>query len=109
MRQLSKTQEIAFASELVGILSLERSTEYKPWLKVGLCLGNMDKTLFNDWIAFSKKCPEKYKYDHCQKIFDAGYKYDVGIGSLCVWAEEDNPKQYKYIRSKYYYFGKKVY
>ena len=111
MTTLSQTSELAFACELVRILDSKRSIDYKPWMRVGLCLGRIadgkqKSELYKEWITFSKKCPQKFDEDHCQRIFVAGPRYELNIGSLCLWASQDNEKLYNAIRNKYYFFSK---
>jgi hypothetical protein len=103
---LTKNQEIMMAKELVSILSYDRSVDYKSWSKVGFCLGNIDKSLHKTWIKFSKRCPEKFDEGDATKLFAIGYKYDITMGSLRYWAEQDSPVKYKAIITKYKYISK---
>ena len=34
-----------------------------------MCLHNIDYRLLEDWIEFSKKCPNKFKKGECEKLW----------------------------------------
>jgi len=103
---LTKNQEIMMARELVSVLSIDRAIEYKPWSKVGFCLGKIDKSLLKTWIKFSQRCPEKFDEVKATKLFMIGDQYGNTMGSLCYWAEQDSPFKYKAIVAKYKYISK---
>lgn len=95
--------EILEARKLVRILSTERATEYHDWIKVCWCLYNIDKNiLLEDFIEFSRKCPEKFNIDVCKKVWYESHKHEkerkLLFGSLHFWAEEDNPEEYQRIK-----------
>lgn len=82
--------------DLVKLLSVDRADAYKSWLEVGLCLHNIDVSLLDCWIDFSRLSP-KYKDGECQDIW-GGFDYrddGLGIGSLHRWAKLDNANDYQ--------------
>lgn len=100
----SMPQDIAFAMQIVDILSPSRAENYASWMAVGWCLFNIYQLPFDDvksptsgllldkWKEFSK-LSAKYKQGECERLwlnmdYDAnGYK----IGSLITWGREDAP------------------
>ena len=93
--------EICIAENLVKILSNDRCDDRSSWLDVGICLFNIDSSLLESWIEFSKRST-KYKNGECQKQWKSFSKYvpKLTIASLHHWAKIDNPKQYDQVRSR---------
>ena len=89
---------IDFAKELLKILSPNRADNYNDWIRVCWAVSNIDKSLINDFLEFSKQCPEKYNERECYKYWNKT-KPGLGIGTLCIWAEEDNHE--KYLKARY--------
>ena len=58
-----------------------------------LVLHNLSEELKQDFIEFSKKCPEKSMKTLIRYWNQARYD-DLGMGSLCHWAKNDNPEKY---------------
>lgn len=97
--------DLDFVCVLVDCLSVSRVDNYHDWIQLGWCLHhihNYDNRLLDKWIAFSQKS-SKYSNieseDECRKIWakstrDAN-RSKLQIGSLCKWAKEDNPLQFK--------------
>ena len=77
--------------QLVQILNPERAESYKTWIEVGLCLHNIDFSLLESWIEFSRKSP-KFKEGECEEVWSNMESRDDGlnIGSLHRWARMDN-------------------
>jgi len=93
-KPLTINSEIDKAIELVEILSIQRSKSYNTWIEVGFCLHNIDDSLLDTWIDFSKRGNEKFKDGECENLW-AKFKYEgLSIGSLHRWAKEDNPIAY---------------
>jgi P4 family phage/plasmid primase-like protien len=82
--------------DLAKILSSDRADRYETWIEVGWCLRNINPSLLDSWISFSKKSP-KYKEGECEELWTTmDYRDDgLGIGSLHRWAKLDNPKEYQ--------------
>ena len=86
--------EVEKAKLLVDILSINRSKSYNSWIEVGFCLHNIDDSLLDTWIDFSRKANDKFKDGECELLWNK-FKYEgLGIGSLHRWAREDNPNAY---------------
>lgn len=96
----SKEQEIALAKKLTKILSDKRAVGYQDWIHVGWALHNIDDSLLEDFINFSKKSAAKYQEGCCEKVWDQARNEGLSISSLHWWAQKDNPKEYvKILRS----------
>lgn len=102
---MSPQKEIKFAKKLVRLLAKKRSDPYETWSKVGLCLGHIDKSLWKDWIEFSKRTPHKFNREETpglmKNLFRKGQEYGVTIGSLIHWAREDSPAEYAALVHKF--------
>ena len=85
--------EIRIAHILINLLKVERVNQYNTWIEIGFCLHNIDDSLLDLWIDFSKQC-SKYKDGECQKCWN-GFRDDgLTIRSLHRWASDDNPEGY---------------
>ena len=82
--------------DLSGLLSKTRAESYQSWIAVGLCLHNIDISLLDAWIAFSRNSP-KFKEGECEDLWsNMDMKEDgLGIGSLHRWAKLDNKRDYE--------------
>ena len=83
----------------IRCLNSERAQSFNTWIEMGWCLHNIhnkDDTLLHEWVKWSKtaqgyedtceiECREKW-----DNMDDEGY----GIGSLKLWAKEDNESLY---------------
>jgi P4 family phage/plasmid primase-like protien len=93
-RSFTINSEIEKAKLLIDIISINRSKSYNSWIEVGFCLHNIDDSLLDTWIDFSKKDNDKFKQGECEQLW-AKFKYEgLTIGSLHRWAREDNPTAY---------------
>ena len=83
----------------VNCLSTERAENFNTWMEVGWCLHNLhnkDDKLLKIWIEFSKKASiysEGCELE-CQEKWDEMHDEGLGIGSLKMWAKEDNKEEY---------------
>ncbi len=102
-----REQEVELARRLVlECLSADRADGFQTWQEVGWCLHTIDPSDdgFQLWMDFSKKSP---KYDASVEVehkpkWDAnwgrsGTENALRMGSLRLWAKEDNPDKYKEI------------
>jgi P4 family phage/plasmid primase-like protien len=89
----NECQNIEEVNALVDIMSEERANNYNDWIRVGWCLRNIDYRLLDKWIDFSRKSP-KYKDGECDMMWDHMKSTGLGIGSLHMWAKQDNPTRY---------------
>lgn len=91
-------ENIEFVQKLVDILCQSRADKYDDWIRLGWCLRNIDYRLVDKWVEFSKKS-NKYKDGECERLWN--YMRDgLGIGTLHLWAKQDNPDEYKKILEK---------
>ena len=86
---------------LVALLSPNRNDNYQDWLHLGFCLYNIDTSLLNIWIDFSRQSP-KFKEGECEKLWNINFRNnDFTIASLYRWAREDNPIDFiKFLESE---------
>ena len=100
--------EIALAKDLaLKCLSVERADNYDTWMRVGWCLRNIDSSeeMFDVWMKFSQK---SVKYDPSSTeslrrewlrgtMKRVNGSPSIKMGSLRMWAREDNPTEYSKI------------
>jgi P4 family phage/plasmid primase-like protien len=91
-------KNIIRAQKLVNIISTKRASNYADWINVGIALHNVDYSLLDTWIEFSKKCIGKYRPGECEQLWEKFDKYGYALGSLFLWAKDDNPRDYKKFR-----------
>jgi P4 family phage/plasmid primase-like protien len=84
---------------LIALLSHDRAKEYRQWIMLGWCLRNLDHRLLDDWIAFSKNSV-KYKEGECERLWNYMREHGLGIGTLHMWAREDDPAGYSAFRER---------
>lgn len=91
-----------FIRKLVNILNPKRSENFDEWIRIGWCLRNIDYTLLDVWIEFSKKSSRHKSTDHvdeCTKLWENMRDGTLNIGSLHMWAKTDDPANYKIIQN----------
>ena len=75
---------------LVSLLNISRADDYQSWVQLGFCLYNIDTSLLNIWIDFSRQS-KKFKEGECEKLWNINFhNNDFTIASLYRWAREDN-------------------
>jgi P4 family phage/plasmid primase-like protien len=86
---------------LVSLLNPDRAEKYEDWLHIGFCLYNIDSSLLNIWIDFSRQSP-KFKEGECEKMWNVNFRNnDFTIASLYRWVREDNPIEFiKFLESE---------
>ena len=89
-------ENLEHIAKLVDILSQDRSNSYSDWVRVGWCLRNIDYRLLPKWIDFSQKSP-KFVDGECDKLWNYMRDDGLGIGTLYMWAKQDNPAEFKQI------------
>ena len=95
-------ENIEVIKELIEILSPSRADSYKSWIEIGWCLHNIDYTLLDSWIEFSKKS-KKYTNScekECSDLWDFMNDEGLNLGSLHFWAQKDNKEEYKNITNR---------
>lgn len=88
--------EINLINELVNLLSEERAKNYSTWLQTGFCLYNISPMLYDTWVEFSRKA-SNFDEEECANKWQTMKTGTLGLGSLHLWAKEDNPVQYSEI------------
>jgi P4 family phage/plasmid primase-like protien len=88
-----------FADKLSELLSENRSNSYIDWIRVGWCLRNIDYRLMNKWIEFSKKS-DKFEDGKCEQMWNFMREDGLGIGTLRLWAKNDNEIKYNELCNK---------
>ena len=107
----AEIENLEYIKELVvNCLSTERADNHENWLKLGILLHNIDYTLKDTWITFSKKSP-KFVEGECDEMWDNlpvsnnkstnSVSPELSMGSLIYWCKEDDLEKYKEIHSKY--------
>jgi P4 family phage/plasmid primase-like protien len=92
----NETPYMELVEKLVGILKKERATKYDQWIRVGWCLRNIDYRLLPTWIEFSKQS-DKFEDGCCERVWDYMRDDGLGIGTLHMWAKQDDERAYQEI------------
>lgn len=83
--------------KLIDILNVEkRSNDYHNWIRLGWCLRNIDHRLLDAWDKISRNS-NKYVEGECARLWNHMRTGGLNIGTLHMWAKEDNPEAYKEI------------
>jgi P4 family phage/plasmid primase-like protien len=91
--------QLESVKKLLRMLKPERSRLYDLWIQVSLCLHNVNSSdmMFEVWKTWSASgCPDKALNTNFRKMWD-GFKFreeGLKMGSLSLWAREDNPKEF---------------
>ena len=89
------TEDITRVKAAVACLSVARASDYMGWLNVGIAIfnvGDAEIDFLDVWDEWSKSAPRKYKADACAKKWGTFGRGNIGMGSLMLWAREDNPE-----------------
>lgn len=100
-RRANSGEDLDTIKKLVDLLSDYRAFEHKQWIEVGLCLFNIDDSLLDTWIEFSKRAPSKFTPGVCEEkwlMFQRRTEDVVGVGSLHRWAMLDDPIGYEDVK-----------
>lgn len=89
-------ENIEHVAKMVDVLSEDRANSYQEWIRVGWCLRNIDYRLLDKWIEFSKKST-KFVDGECQRLWNYMKDDGLGIGTLYMWAKQDNPEAFRVI------------
>lgn len=89
-------ENLEHISKLVDILSEDRANSYHEWIRVGWCLRNIDYRLLPKWIDFSKRS-SKFEDGECEKLWNYMRDDGLGIGTLYMWARNDDAEQFREI------------
>lgn len=97
---LEVRERIELAREFLKVLAPKRYNKYPEWKSVCCALYSIHRSLYNDWIEFSKKIEKGYNEKMTEDLWawcGSNFKADtasIGISALHKWAKTDNPKQY---------------
>jgi P4 family phage/plasmid primase-like protien len=88
--------ELKIMKDYADCLSAQRASNFNSWIEVGWCLHNIDDRLLDKWIEFSKKANgyELTADTNCRLKWDEMSDEGLGIGSLKMWARQDNKERY---------------
>jgi P4 family phage/plasmid primase-like protien len=100
---LGQSDSYDMSSKLMNILSVERASNYNTWISVGWCARNIDNRLLENWIQFSKRSSKFVDDVECENLWRYMKDSGLGIGTLCMWAKQDNPEEYSNIISQSLY------
>jgi P4 family phage/plasmid primase-like protien len=92
--------DIKIVRKYVECLAPIRAYNYDNWIRVGWCLHNIDYSLLDSWIEFSKKASSKFTPGVCEDEWDRMKNEGLGIGTLRMWARKDNSKMYEQIKQE---------
>lgn len=84
---------LEFVEKLIDVLDGRRAETFESWIRVGWCLRNIDHRLLHKWIDFSRKS-SKFMEGECEKLWNVMREDGLGIGSLHMWAKQDNKEAY---------------
>jgi P4 family phage/plasmid primase-like protien len=103
--QNKKMVEQDYIGALLSCLNSNRVEVYDQWFNVACCLYNISPENYPLFVAWSKKCPEKFNADACftewwQKIPKYIEKYNtMNLDMLKHYAKQDNIEQYNKVYS----------
>ena len=98
-----KGEDRTHISNIVNILNDDRASDQSSWMNFGYCIYNIAPYEFGNkiWHEFSKKCPEKYNEDACNKQWDymkrTAQRKVMTMGTLIYWARKDDNESYERI------------
>lgn len=87
---------IELVRKFVTILDIHRANQYDSWIRLGWCLRTIDTRLLDSWVEFSRKS-DKYCEGECEKLWDKMRDSGLSIGTLRMWAKQDNLHEYNEI------------
>lgn len=94
--QLSITETMKEATNLVHLLSPSRADDRSDWLSVGFCLWNItegDDDGLSLWLEFAEQS-EKFDEAECIHIWNTMRENKYTIGTLRFFAKQDSPEEY---------------
>lgn len=91
--------DILIVKQLISILKKTRANNYGDWIRLGWCLRNISNDLLQQWDEFSK-ISNKYEAGYCDSLWYRMREGGLGIGTLHMWAKQDNPEKYSKLISE---------
>lgn len=92
-------EDLEIAKTLTSLLSKTRSSNPIKCLHVGKILHDIDYSLIEDWIIFTK-LGKSMEEDKCREEWVAMKNKGYYLGTLDFWAKEDNPTGYSIYHKK---------
>jgi P4 family phage/plasmid primase-like protien len=93
------TETVKISKLLINeCLSHSRADNYTDWIELGWVCRNIDDSLLNVWVEFSKY-GDSYREGECEKLWASFKESNKKIGTLKYWAKMDNIVQYNKIVS----------
>lgn len=86
-------EDLEYVERLVNLLHRSRADRYDDWTRLGWCLHNIDHRLLSAWVEFSR-ASVKFVPGECERMWTFMREGGLGIGTLRMWARQDNPEQY---------------
>ena len=96
-------EKLQIYKKLVDCLDGSRAENYSEWINVGFVLYNISNGSDEGrelWKEFSQKCESKYDAYVCDKAWDRMVKKNYTDRTLYLWAEQDDPVEFKKIQNK---------
>jgi len=91
--------DILYIKNLLGLLSIERLTNYNSWLKVIFALASGGHNYKSLAIWVSKRVPEKFNMYEFEGTWSSAANYtktnQLTIKSIRYWAQVDSPDDYE--------------
>lgn len=91
-------EELQLVRKMISILDKKRVDNYCDWMRLGWCLRNIHIDLLNEWDEISM-VSAKYEPGECERRWYHMKEGGLGIGTLHMWAKQDDPEQYAKIVS----------
>lgn len=91
-------QQLKRAAALLELVSDRRAESREDWMRVGWVLYNVgDGSLdaLETWIAFSRRCPEKFCEAVCIDLWQKMERGSLTLGTIAYFAKIDNPEGYE--------------
>ena len=81
---------------ILNLLDESRNDNYNDWVSLGMCLYNISPKYLLLWEKWSQQSG-KYEEGKCEEKWESFKKDKNGlkIGSLLMWAKNDNPQKYE--------------
>jgi len=91
---LSKFKQIFEIINLLSLINSARCDNYDDWIKVGICLHNIDINYLLLWDKWSSQS-SKYKVKYCEKVWKSFKMKNINsLDILHEMAFNDNPNKY---------------
>ncbi len=86
---------------IIEMLNEKRNNNYNDWIRVGMCLYNISPKYLLLWEKWSQQS-DKYEEGICEEKWNSFKKDKSGfkIGSLLLWAKNDNQEIYENFMKK---------